>query len=315
MDHGAPAQPDQPDNITATPLDRILSEHGVPRSLPPELLTYARERDLRLEGEVDEEPSGESTGDGSPAGDAPDTAGSESFMPEDFDPNARIPEGAGPEWLAERYGQMNTHFTQRMQEVSEGRRAAEESQALIEGLRDPDTMPHYLRLLGVDLNDPEALQRLGIDVQGATDELDGLLDEEPDADERVSSLEAEIAREREEREEAAQLQALDDFADQELEAIEEQWGRKLNDDEDAFLRFQAESNPGADGLPDYTRAAKLLKGILKQGVEQEKELLRNQPGRGAPGGKPGGKALDLSKEEDRLTAGAAAAERALASQQ
>lgn len=313
MQDGAPATPDQPDNIIVTPLDRILSEHGVPRSLPPELLQYARERGLVLEGEGEAE--GATPGEGTPEGEAPE-AGTESFLPDDFDPSSPIPEGAGPEWLANRYGEMNRHFTQRLQELGDGRREAEETMALIEGLRDPATMPHYLRLLDVDLTDPSLLQQLGITPQAAADELDGLLDdEEPDPNERVEQLEALIAQEREEGESAAELQALDELADQELETIEGQWGRKLTDVEDEILRHRAENNPGPDGLPDYATAAKTLKGVLNQGVEHELQRRREGGGRGAPGGRPGDKALDLSKEEDRLTAGAAAAERAMASQQ
>jgi hypothetical protein len=209
---------------------------------------------------------------------------------------------------------MRSAFTKKAMEFGEGQRVAEESQALIEGLRDPETMPHYLRLLGVDLNDPAQLQALGIDVQGADDDLQGLLDDEPDPGERVEQLEALMAQERQEAEAAAQLQALDDLADQQLEAIEEQWGRELDSDEDMFLRTHAENNPGPDGLPDYAAAAKVLKGWLGR-REQEFAKRRQEPGRGAPGGRPGGKALDLSKEEDRLAAGAAAAERAMASQQ
>jgi len=313
MRDGAPAQPDQPDNNIVTPLDRILVEHGVPRSLPPELLTYARERGLVLEGE-DEPGSGDEPGVGGPEldepGDAPEP-GTESFM--DFDP-ATIPDDADAEWLANRYGEMNKHFTQSMQGVADGRREAEESQALIEGLRDPETMPHYLRLLGVDLSNPEQLQQLGINVGPATDELDDLLDDEPDPEERVGQLEALMAQEREEAEAAAEEAALDDLADQELERIEGSWGRKLDEDEDMFVRTHAENNPGPDGLPDYAGAAKMLKGWLGR-REQEFAKRRQEPGRGAPGGKPGGKALDLSKEEDRVAAGAAAAERALASQE
>jgi hypothetical protein len=307
---GAPATPDQPDNIIVTPLDRILSEHGVPRSLPPELLSYARERGLVLE-EGEGEGEGEGAGEGTPGeGEGQSDTGTESFM--DFDP-ATIPDDADAEWLSSRYGEMNKHFTQRMQELGDGRREAEESQALIEGLRDPETMPHYLRLLGVDLTDPEMF---GITPQAAADELDDLLDnDEPDAEERVAQLEALIAQEREEGESAAELQALDELADQELEQIEGQWDRKLTDVEDEILRHRAENNPGPDGLPDYANAAKTLKGVLNQGVEHELKRRREGGGRGAPGGRPGGKALDLSKEEDRLAAGAAAAERALASQQ
>src|SRR5690606_25301544 len=100
----------------------------------------------------------------------------------------------------------------------------------------------------------------------------------------------------------------------ELEAIEGQWNRELTDDEDVFLRNFAESNPGADGLPDYAAAAKRLKGILGRGVEHELKQRREGGTRGAPGGKPGGKALDPNNDEDRLALAAQAAERAMASQ-
>jgi hypothetical protein len=307
----APATPDQP--ALLAPLDLLLHERGVPRSLPPELLSFARENDLVLRAEEEgTEPGGETGTETDPnGGEEPGSETPESFM--DFDP-ASIPEDADREWLANRYGEMNKHFTQRMQEIGDGRREAEESQALIEGLRDPETRPHYLRLLGVDLLDPQQLQALGIDVRQADDELSGLLDDEPDLEDRLGKLESERAEERQQREENERLEALDGLADEELEAIEGQWGRKLSKDEDKFLRFNAESNPGPDGLPDYAKAAKLLKGILNSGVEQELKR-RQEPGRGAPGGKPGGKALDPNKEEDRLALAAAAAEKAMASEQ
>lgn len=248
--------------------------------------------------------------------DAPDTPDQqtedqpESFMPDDFDPNTPVPEGAGPEWLAERYGQMNTHFTKRMMELGEGRRQAEESQALIEGLRNPQTMPHYLRLLGVDLNDPQTLDLLGFEL----DDDEPGLEDEPELEDRVERLERERAEERQQQEAARAEQALDNLADRELEAIEEQWKRKLTEEEDAFLRFNAENNPRPDGQPDYAKAAKLLKGILGTGVEAELKR-REEAGRGGLGGKPGGKALDPTKDEDRLALAAAAAESAMASQQ
>lgn len=312
MRDGAPAEPDQPDNNIVTPLDRILVEHGVPRSLPPELLTYARERGLVLEGEDPDPQPADDPAEGDPNEDPTDD-GPESFT--DFDPS-QVPEDADHEWLARRYEQMQGDYSRKTMELSDGRREAEESQALIEGLRDPETMPHYLRLLGVDLTNPEQLQQLGINVGPATDELDDLLgeDDELDPDERINQLEALMAQEREEAETAAEEAALDDLADQELERIEGQWDRKLDEDEDMFVRHHAENNPGPDGLPDYAGAAKVLKGWLGR-REQEFAKRRQEPGRGAPGGKPGGKALDLSKEEDRVAAGAAAAERALASQQ
>lgn len=311
MHHGAPATQDKPDTLPM--LDEVLSlapalEAGwaaESAAIPPGT--------LRNEGdpEAGDEPGGDETETGPETGQPGGSDETESFY--DFDPS-QVPDDADRDWLGNKYAEMRKAFTQKSQEFGEGRRAAEESQALIEGLRDPETMPHYLRLLGVDLNDPAQLQALGINVQAADDELAGLLDDEPDAEERVEQLEALISQERQEGEAAAELQALDDLADQELEAIEQQWGRKLDPDEDTFLRTHAEGNPGPDGLPDYAGASKVLKGWLGR-REQEFAKRRQEGGRGAPGGRPGGKALDPNKDEDRLALGAAAAERAMASQQ
>jgi hypothetical protein len=313
MHDGAPAQQDKPDTLPM--LDEVLSlapalEAGwaaESAAIPPGT--------LRNEGEPEagDEPGGDTTALGPDEGEPGGSEEAESFY--DFDPS-QVPDDADRDWLGNKYSEMRSAFTKKAQEFGEGRRAAEESQALIEGLRDPETMPHYLRLLGVDLSNPQHLQSLGINVQAADDDLAALLDdEEPDPTERVEQLEALIAQEREEGEAAAELQALDDLADQELEGIEQQWGRKLTDVEDEILRQRAENNPGPDGLPDYASAANVLKGALNQGVEHELKRRREGGGRGAPGGRPGGKALDPNKDEDRLALGAAAAERAMASQQ
>jgi hypothetical protein len=244
----------------------------------------------------------------------PEGGGSEeSFIPDSFDldsitdPSARSAvEALQKEWMGS--------YTQKRQadrqEVEEARRTAQETQALVDGLRDPEMLPHYLQLLGVDLTKPETLERFGFQLEG--DELEGL--DEPDLEAKVAQLEQQLATQGEEDEAAAQLEALDGFADQNLAAIEKQWDRKLSEDEDAVIRHRAESNPGPDGVPDYEAAAKFLKGILGQGVEQELKR-RSEPGRALPGGKPGGKALDPNNDEERLQLGAAAAERALASQQ
>ncbi len=212
------------------------------------------------------------------------------------------------------------NYTKRRQAEAEEtagvRREAEQSQALIDGLRDPSTMPHYLRLMGIDLSNPETAELLGLKGAGGADdqELLDLLDDENDVETRVEKIERERAEEVQTREAKDIEQALDDLADQELEKIEGEWGRDLDEDEDAFVRHRAEANPGPDGFPDYESAAKVLKGFLAR-REQEFAKRRSDPTRGAPGGKPGGKALDPNNDEDRLALGAAAAERALASQQ
>jgi len=260
------------------------------------------------------------TEDGEPEGDVEPGGGEEesfldSFDLDSVDPAARpAVEALQKEWQG--------NYTQKRQadreEIAEARREAEQSQALIEGLRDPSTMPHYLRLMGIDLSDPQTAELLGLKAGGGEidDELRSLLDDEDDdpVEKRLAAIEAEREREGQERQAADVEQALDDLADQELERIEGAWGRELDEDEDAFIRHRAEASPGPDGLPDYESASKVLKGFLTRRVKEELER-RSEPGRGAPGGKPGGKALDPNNDEDRLQLGIAAAERALASQQ
>jgi len=215
-------------------------------------------------------------------------------------------------------------YTQRRQadraEITEVRREAEQSQALIEGLRDPATMPHYLQLMGIDLSDPQTLELLGVQAPArgggeVDDELRQLLEDgdEDELEARLATLEGERQAEKQEREAQAVEDALDELADTELERIEGEWGRELDEYEDAIIRQRAEATPGPDGLPDYEAAAALLKGWLAQREQQWAEQ-RSQPGRGAPGGRPGGKALDVNKPEERAEIGLAAAERALASQ-
>jgi len=261
-----------------------------------------------------EEPGGEAEPGGEPGGEPSGEEESfiDSFDLDSVDPAARpAVEALQRDWQ----GQYTKRRQADRQEVEEARREAEQSQALIEGLRDPSTMPHYLRLMGIDLADPETAELLGAPGAGGPDqELLDLLDDEPELEDRVGQLEKERATEKQEREAAEVEQALDNLADQELERIEAAWGRELDEDEDAFVRHRAEANPGPDGLPDYESAAAVLKGWLGR-REQEFAQRRSEPGRGAPGGKPGGKALDPTKDEDRLALGAAAAERAMASQQ
>lgn len=214
-------------------------------------------------------------------------------------------------------------YTQRRQadraEVAEARREAEQFQALIEGLRNPATMPHYLQLMDIDLSDPQTLELLGVQAPArgggeVDDELRQLLEDgdEDELEARLATLEGERQTEKQEREAQAVEDALDELADTELEKIEGEWGRELDEYEDAIIRQRAEATPGPDGLPDYESAAALLKSWLAT-REQSWAEQRSQPGRGAPGGRPGGKALDVNKDEDRAEIGLASAEAALAS--
>jgi hypothetical protein len=261
------------------------------------------------------EPGGEGEpGGGNEPGSEEEFLGS--FDLDSVDPAARpAVEALQREWQG--------NYTQRRQadraEVEEARREAEQFQALIEGLRNPATMPHYLQLMDIDLSDPQTLELLGVQAPArgggeVDDELRQLL-EEDDEDElktRLDALESERAEEAQAREAQAVEDALDELADTELERIEGEWGRELDEYEDAIIRQRAEATPGPDGLPDYESAAALLKSWLAT-REQSWAEQRSQPGRGAPGGRPGGKALDVNKDEDRAEIGLASAEAALAS--
>jgi hypothetical protein len=258
------------------------------------------------------EPGGEPGGD--PAGGSEEDSYIESFNLEDYDEAARPAiEKLQQEWQG--------NYTRKRQadraEVQEARREAEQNQALIDGMRDPSTLPHYLRLMGIDPADPTIQEALGIGGTGGPNKelIDMLEDEEPDVETRVEKIERERAEEVQAKRVTEQEDALDELADQELEKIEETWGRKLDDDEDFIIRSRAEAMSGPDGLPDYEAAAAALKGFLGR-REQDWAKSRSEAGssRGAPGGRPGGKAPDLTTEEGRLEAAAAAAERAQASQ-
>jgi hypothetical protein len=302
-------------------LDEVLAiAPSLEANWPAEAAAISPET-LVCRAEPDQPPAAvEPGGEGEPGGE--NEPGSEEEFLGSFDLNSLDPavrpaaEALQKEWQG--------NYTQRRQadraEVAEVRREAEQSQALLEGLRDPATMPHYLRLMGIDLSDPQTAELLGVPGVGggggqSDEELRQLLEEgdEDELEARLSTLEEERLTEKQEREAQEVEQALDDLADTELEKIEQAWGRELDEDEDAFIRHRAEANPGLDGLPDYESAAAVLKGWLARREQQWAEQ-RSEPGRGAPGGKPGGKALDVNKDEDRAEIGLAAAERALASQ-
>lgn len=317
-DNVAPARQDKPISDVLPMLDEVLdlvpaleANWAAQRAvLPPG--TLLNDGDDPADGN---EPGGEPEGE--PGGEPEGGSEGESFI-DSFDLDS-VPSDARPHVEALQK-EWQSNYSQRRQadrqEVDEAKRETEQSQALIEGLRNPDTMPHYLRLMNIDLTDPQTLERLGISGVGqADDELDDPLDDdEPELEDRLGRLEEERDEERQEQESAEVEQALDDLADQELEKIEKAWDRELDEDEDAFVRHRAESALGPDGLPDYESAAKVLKSWLGR-REQDWAKRRSEPGRGVPGGKPGGKKLDPNNEEDRLQIAAAAAETAMASQQ
>jgi hypothetical protein len=231
----------------------------------------------------------------------------ESFM--DFDPES-IPDDADREWLANQYGEMRKAFTQKTMGLSEQRREAEQVQSVLDGLRDPEMAPHFLRLLGFDPTSQDFLDKFGLELddgEGGEGEP-----EELDPNDRIERLEEELASRDEEAQRSRAEEALEDFMAEQIENLESEFGREFDEREIAFLRTHAERNPDARGVPDVQSASKLLKGMFDQ--EHERRLEQRKQGSRPPGeGRPGGKAPDKSTSEGLLQAAKEAAEREIAS--
>lgn len=260
----------------------------------------------------DQQPSPETT-DENPAGGQPGGGGggAEEFSLDSFDAT-QIPEDADRDWLAERHQALVADYTRKTQGAAEQRREAEQAQAIIQGLSDPQMLPQYLRLLGHDPTDQQFLDALGLEMDAGNE--DDLL-EELDPNQRIDQLEQQLAAQAQEAQLAQQQDQLEDYMAEQIEALEQKNGSEFSPEEVAFLRRQAEGNPTPNGLPDIEGANKLLTGILDRRVQQELEHRKEAALRPPGTGTPGAKRPDPNTEEGRIQLAQEAVERTRASQQ
>lgn len=283
----APAfEQDQPERSA---LDVMLADAGVPRSLSPAQLQFARENDLRLDGEEGSEEG--DAGDGNPAdGDQPKPGEESSTSLDNFDPT-QIPEDADRDWLAERHQQLVADYTKKTQAIkAEGASPeAQQAQEVLDSLRNPATVAQTMRLLGLD--QPNVLGALGYDIEGGEE------DQFVDTDDRVDALEQRLQNEQQLRQ-AAQAEVEDDelFMEQ-VEAIEETEKTEFSDEEVAFLLSHAKTNRTPQGAPNVQGARALLKGIVDR--QQAAWIESRKTEKKVNGGIPARDKADLSTREGR----------------
>jgi len=228
----------------------------------------------------------------------------ESFT--DFNPDD-IPENVTPEWLREQHAEMRKGFTQKTMEFGETRREAEQNQAIIDGLLDPQTRLQYAELLGLSKND--LLETFGYEVVPEEEEEGlGFEDEDVVRDPRVDVLLQERQAEEAQRAEQAQLQGEADYIEGELQDIEDKGKVEFSDEEAEFLTNYSRSHPDRLGRPDVRAAHKVLQGIFDQRQRKWIESRRGAAPAGATGGVPGSQTVDPSTREGRIQMAREAAE-------
>jgi hypothetical protein len=242
------------------------------------------------------------------------SSGEESFT--DFDPS-EIPEaGVSPQWLKERYGQMQGDYTKKTQEIAETRRAKEELEGIVTALRegDPQTRRTTLSKLGVDQQ--AALEAFELEMAEAQEPQDQAQGDEFDLDfkdPRVDSLLQEREAEKAERAELAQQAEAEQYADEVGGKMEEDlkvaFGGKEPDEAVAEWIFsRAIEHPNQQGDPDVPGAVKAWNEVLDK---QRQEWLDSRQGpRATTPGIPGTERFDMSTDEGRVAAGAIAAREA-----
>lgn len=273
-------------------LDQQLAAAGVPRSLTPEQLRFAREHDLRLDGEggegEGEEPSG-----GTPEGGQPEAGGEGGDAPvalDTFDPT-QIPEDASRDWLAERHQQLVADYTKKTQATAAERQEAEQALAIITALEDEQRAPAVLAALGFEF-----------------DEGDGQAPGEPeyvDPDERIAQLEARLDQNDQVAQQSQFEAAVDDQIAEELEALEQKEDTEFSPEEVKFLTTQSH----ATGAPIEAIHAE-FKGMLDKRFEDWKE--RRKAPRRLSSGSAASKTVDLTDPKQRRAAMVQAAEEARA---
>lgn len=294
----APAgRQDQPEALAH--LDDVLELARIEEPAWSEGIAKLRRSGALLNADGDEGDAGnegEPNPDDDHSGDNPnpdDAGAEESFT--DFDLDSLPVEARGAAESAMK--RMQADYTRKTQTASEKAREAQQYQAIVEGLEDPQRAPEILRVLGWDLDDDEGF-------------AEGEEFLEPDPNERVDQLEQRLA----EREHLDQIRAQEETEDatiaEQIESAEGEMEHKFSEEEIGFIYLYADEYRDEQGQPNAKAAIDLLEGIVSS--RQQQWIETKKAPRRLRGGKPASRQVDLSTEsrEDRVKRMAEAAEAA-----
>lgn len=214
------------------------------------------------------------------------TEGEESFT-DSYNPS-EVREELRPQ-LEAAYKSMQADYTKGKQSLAEERREAEQANAIIEGLQNPELAPLYLKQLGYDPNDPQFLGMLGYEL--AEEEIE---DEYVDPEDRINRLESFLAEQENQRFQEQQMVAVEDMI---AEGIEKHEGDDPFDaDEIAIIRNYAETHGDVRGNPDVKGGVDLLRGIVSK---KQQAWIDSKKSPRAPGsGSDAKRQVDLSNIKD-----------------
>lgn len=215
------------------------------------------------------------------------TEGEESFT-DSYNPS-ELPEDVRPHVEAA-YKQLQSDYTTKTQSLAEERREAEQAQAIIEGLQNPELAPLYLKQLGYDPNDPQFLGMLGYEL--ADDEMDE--DEYVDPEDRINRLESFLAEQENQRFQEQQMAQVEDLIAEGIEKME--GDEPFDEDEIAIIRNYAETHPDPRGMPNVKGGVDLLRGIVSK---KQQAWIDSKKSPRAPGsGSNAKRQVDLSTIKD-----------------
>jgi hypothetical protein len=230
------------------------------------------------------------------ASDTPDGEGTESFPDFDF---SNVREELRED--AERYAQeVKKHFqgdyTKKAQTLAEKRREADRNAGIVEALLDPKSLPSLLAQAGYSEQQILNMYEYEVDDDDLNDDQGEFRDPRVD----------ELLQERQASERQSQVTR---FVESEIEALAKERGSEIPEDEQVALDFIGQGLSGQD-VPDIQAAGKFLEGVVNARV---KAILDSKKAPRVPaGGKPGSRAVDLSKEsrDERVARMAQAADEA-----
>lgn len=218
------------------------------------------------QNQPEQDQENEPTSESQPSADSQD--GEEpGYFDEKFDPETL------PEELRARYGEMNRHFTQRLQAASEQVRAAETATSWLEALNNGETQEAAMLRLGeilgfkVEAIDDDAGESEE-DETGEFDDADVTEFRDPRVDELLEKQERQEAQQ--EHEETERLVAeLETKIETGVKELAKKQGIELNDDELELIFDEiAKYGPDENDEPQIDKAFKRITGIATRAVEQ-----------------------------------------------